>query len=238
MARGKNERPALEAVILDFDGLIADTETLHYQSWRAEAELLGQTLDKEAFAAVVGWNLTDEEVVRTLLGPEYVGCTAVIASRARRRRNQRRHMVDLLPGALDFIRAVEPDGLLLGLATSSPRERVLGLLERFDILARFQATCYGDEVREPKPAPDVYLAVLERLGIEPGYAVALEDSENGARAAAAAGLRCVAVPQVMTRMHDFSFCQLTLPSLVTWSPRRLADVLDMPIRAHAHLARN
>ena len=79
-------------------------------------------------------------------------------------------------------------------------------------------TCCDDD-RPPKPAPDVYLAACDALGVAPGRALAIEDSAHGVAAAKAAGLRCVAVPGPLTRSLDFSAADVVLDSLADASLR-------------------
>src|SRR6266545_1929644 len=82
----------------------------------------------------------------------------------------------------------------MGLASSSPPRLIRAALDATGLAATFAVTLSTEEVPHGKPAPDVYLAVAERLGVDPAGCVAVEDSSNGVRSAAAAGMRVVAVP--------------------------------------------
>jgi HAD superfamily hydrolase (TIGR01509 family) len=98
-----------------------------------------------------------------------------------------------LPGAIDAVRRVAAQ-FVLGLASSSNRELIDLVLEAGGIAGCFRATASSEEVAAGKPAPDVYLEVARRLGVDPRECVAVEDSHNGIRSAKAAGMRCVAIP--------------------------------------------
>jgi len=98
-----------------------------------------------------------------------------------------------LPGAIGAVRRLAAD-FLLGLASSSNRELIDRVLEAGGIAACFRATVSSEEVAAGKPAPDVYLEVARRLGVDPHECTAIEDSHNGIRSAKAAGTRCVAIP--------------------------------------------
>jgi HAD superfamily hydrolase (TIGR01509 family) len=98
-----------------------------------------------------------------------------------------------LPGALEVVRRLS-GRWPLGLASSSNRELIDAVLAAGGIDRLFQATVSSEEVARGKPAPDVYLETARRLGVRPGECTAIEDSHNGIRAAKAAGMRCVAVP--------------------------------------------
>jgi HAD superfamily hydrolase (TIGR01509 family) len=104
---------------------------------------------------------------------------------------------------LELIDAAQGAGVPLAVASSSSSAWVPGHLERIGLLDRFDAVCTGDQVERGKPAPDVYLLALERLGVGPDRAVAIEDSPTGCRAAVAAGMVAVAVPSEMTRGLEF-----------------------------------
>jgi HAD superfamily hydrolase (TIGR01509 family) len=98
-----------------------------------------------------------------------------------------------MPGAADAVRRLA-GRWPLGLASSSPAALIETVLSAASIRSLFAVTVSTEEVEHGKPAPDVYLTAAARLGVEPGRAVAVEDSSNGLRSAAAAGLRVVAIP--------------------------------------------
>jgi HAD superfamily hydrolase (TIGR01509 family) len=99
-----------------------------------------------------------------------------------------------LPGALETVRALAAAGRPLGLASSSPRAIIDTLLEAGGIAGCFSAVVSSEEVARGKPFPDVYLEAAARLGADPASCIAVEDSTNGLRAAAAAGMEVLAVP--------------------------------------------
>jgi beta-phosphoglucomutase-like phosphatase (HAD superfamily) len=107
-------------------------------------------------------------------------------------------------GVREYIADAERLGLRLGVASSSSRVWVLGHLERLRLNVEWDAVRTRDDVARTKPAPDLYLAAVEALGVAPHKAVAFEDSLNGIAAAKAAGLLCVAVPNALTAGIDLS----------------------------------
>ena len=98
-----------------------------------------------------------------------------------------------LPGAVDTVRRIA-DAYLLGLASSSNRELIDLVLAAGGIDGLFRATVSSEEVAAGKPAPDVYLEAARRLDLDAHECAAIEDSHNGIRAAKAAGMRCIAIP--------------------------------------------
>jgi HAD superfamily hydrolase (TIGR01509 family) len=98
--------------------------------------------------------------------------------------------------AVDTVRALAAEGVPLAVASSSNRAELDLKLAKFDLARYFGFVIAGDEVADAKPAPDIYLAAAESLGVEPRSCVAVEDSVNGARAAQAAGMRVVLIDRV------------------------------------------
>jgi beta-phosphoglucomutase-like phosphatase (HAD superfamily) len=107
--------------------------------------------------------------------------------------------------------------LKIGLASSSPCEWVEGHLERLGLRPYFESIIASDDVVLTKPDPALYTSACAALGVEPGRAVALEDSPNGALAAKRAGLHCVAVPNELTKFLPFPAVDLRLDSLAEMS---------------------
>jgi beta-phosphoglucomutase-like phosphatase (HAD superfamily) len=113
-------------------------------------------------------------------------------------------------------------GLKVGVASSSTAEWVRGHLSRLGILEQFDCLRCRDDVAHAKPEPDLYVAVLDCLGVAASEAFAIEDSPNGVMAAKRAGLRCVAIPNSITAKLDLSGADVLLGSLAEIT---LADLL-------------
>ncbi|BEL02260.1 HAD family hydrolase [Actinoplanes sichuanensis] len=197
----------IKALIFDFDGLLMDTETTLLDSWRAEWTRHGLRLDESTFFADHGGDTTDDQyaLLAAAAGPGFDRA----ASHARRTayRNERHRSLGLTAGMADWLREAEGLGLRLAVASSSRREWVAGHLARTGDLARFEVLACGDEVAGHKPDPAVYRLALDRLGLPPEAAVAFEDTPHGVSAAVAAGLRCVAIPNLYA--HNARFGQAT-----------------------------
>lgn len=133
-------------------------------------------------------------------------------------RERYRALVDrqpVLPGVAERIEEAQGLGLPLGVASSSRRPWVDGHLRRLGLRDAF--SCLACREDPPgllgKPNPDTYAAAVACLGVEPGDALAIEDSPNGVRAAKIAGLRCLAVPNALTAHLDLSEADLVAASL-------------------------
>ena len=202
------------ALIFDFDGLILETEASMYECLSDLFRSHGAELEMEAWSLNIGGNSGGFDVYAHL---EEVTGAAIDREALRASVRERHHaMVCELPaleGVLDYVRAAKEMGLKLGVASSSSRSWVGGHLERLGLLPYFDDVRTRDDVERVKPDPELYLASLERLGVEPHEAIALEDSPNGVRAAQAAGIFCVAVPNVITRRLPLEHADLRLESL-------------------------
>jgi HAD superfamily hydrolase (TIGR01509 family) len=213
----------IRAIVFDFDGLILDTEEPVYRSWLEVYEAHGEELPFERWVQIVGSTTAgfhpqhhlEERLGRPL--PQEV---------LDRRVDRRTEMIlanRLLPGVVQHLDAARAKGLKLGVASSSTREWVSGHLARLGILDRFECVRCRDDVAHAKPEPDLYIAVLDCLGVEAEEAIAIEDSPHGVAAAKRAGMRCVAIPNSITARLDLTQADVTLASLADVS---LADLLD------------
>ncbi len=203
----------IKALIFDFDGLILDTEVPEYQSWLELYQAYGCVLPLEKWVECIGTAdaFDPYEYLEQLLGRP-VDRAAV---RIQRRARFAELMADqtVLPGVQDYMATAKQLGIKLGVASSSPRQWVMGHLTNLGLANDFDAICCGDEVKATKPDPALYLAVLQALAIRADEAIALEDSPNGILAAKRAGLFCVAIPNALTRQLSLSLADCQLSSL-------------------------
>jgi HAD superfamily hydrolase (TIGR01509 family) len=138
---------------------------------------------------------------------------AAIAARHRKRELELIGLQTTMPGVESYIADAKRLGLKLGLASSSSRQWVGEHLGRLGLEREFDSIKCAEDVRQAKPSPDLYQAVLAELGLHPTEAVALEDSPNGILAAKRAGLLCVAVPNALTRQLPLDLADMRLESL-------------------------
>lgn len=182
-----------DAVIFDLDGVLIDSEALWNQAKVALVREAGGRWIEDAQTAMLGmsapeWSAYMHEVLAVPLTPEEINRQVVA-----RMTELYRARLPLLPGAVRVVREL---GELwpLGLASSSNRELIDLVLDLAGIQSAFSVTVSSEEVGRGKPAPDVYLEAARRLRVEPSACVAIEDSSNGLRAGAAAGMALIAIP--------------------------------------------
>ena len=217
----------LRALIFDFDGLIIDTESSVFECvGRAFADH-GAELTLDVWMKIVGGNAEGFDVYGHL--EQLIGRPVDRDAIRQRVRAEANEIVATLPvrdGVEDYIHAARERGLLLGIASSSGRESVEPRLERLGLLAHFDTVKTSDDVAATKPEPELYLAVLDALGVAARDAIALEDSPNGVTAAKAAGLFCVAVPNDVTRAMPLDHADLLVGSLADLPLEELAATFD------------
>ena len=183
----------IEAVVFDLDGVIIDTEEVWEQVRRGYVAEAGREFLPDTQQRMMG--MSTGEWSRHLSVDVGVGRTPeIVAAEVRMRMARRyREALPLIPGAVAAVRRLG-GRFPLALASSSARILIDQVLETAGLTDAFQVTLSTEQVAAGKPAPDVYLAAVRLLGVPAGACAAVEDSSNGLRAAAAAGLAVVAVP--------------------------------------------
>ncbi|HEY0493278.1 MAG TPA: HAD family hydrolase [Candidatus Dormibacteraeota bacterium] len=206
----------IRAVLFDFDGLIIETEEPLYIAWQRIYRDHGQELPFERWLTNIGtWPSPFDPVVdlaeRTGRPVDEPGLNAL----KRRYYDEAMAVQALMPGVEQYLHDAEELGLQLAVVSSSSRKWIVKHLDRFSIRGRFDAIVCKDDVARAKPDPELYLTALRRLEVKAEEAIALEDSNNGIRAARAAGIPCVAVPTTMTATMDLTQADLKIASLET-----------------------
>jgi HAD superfamily hydrolase (TIGR01509 family) len=183
----------IEAVVFDLDGVLLDSEQVWDDVREQLARERGGRWSDRAQADMMGmsspeWSRYMHDVVGLSESPEEINDEVV-----RRMLERYREALPLLPGAIEAVRRVAAEWPL-GLASSSNRPVIEAFLDAAGVQELFGATVSSEEVAGGKPAPDVFLEAARRLGTAADRCAAIEDSGNGLRAAKAAGMRVLAVP--------------------------------------------
>lgn len=216
---------APEALILDVDGTLAETEEVHRQAFNAAFREFGLPWDwsRAGYGKLLRTTGGRQRILRHMAetGFSHPGPEALAQDLHRRKtalynERLRTGAVPFRPGVERLLREARAAGLRLAIATTTSPENVDSLLAAnlgpggrswFDVIGD------GPCVPNLKPAPDIYLWVLERLGLPAGACLAIEDSRNGLRAALAAGLPCLVTPALYTGEDDFAGALAVLDGL-------------------------
>ncbi|MDB5890866.1 MAG: phosphatase [Polaromonas sp.] len=207
--------PVVEAVIFDMDGLLLNTEALARQALQLAGDEVGVPLTEAFCASLIGVPVDScRQLLFEAYGP-HAPADALFAASTRHLKAQiDAGMMMLKPGALELLAYLDEQAIPRAVATSSVREKALHHLERAGIADRFDAILTRSDVPRGKPYPDLYLAAAQALGTAPANCLALEDSYNGVRAAHAADIAVIMVPDLLPATPEMHIkCLAVYPDL-------------------------
>ncbi len=206
-------RPKIAAVVFDLDGLMLNTEDIFDLAGRELLNRRGLQMTDEIHHSMLGRR--PNEAFQAMI--DLTGITDSIEDLKQETHDlfygfAEEHLA-IMPGLLTLLDRIEELQLPRAVATSSPRDYMITMLSRFDLLDRFHLTFTAEDVTHGKPSPEIYLMAANALQVEPSRMLVFEDSETGTRAAAAAGAFAVAVPNRHTQAGDFSMASRKISSL-------------------------
>jgi HAD superfamily hydrolase (TIGR01509 family) len=197
-------KPTIRAVCFDLDGLMFNTEDVFYVSAEVLLERRGMTMTRAAMDAMLGLRpLESFRAFADLLGLDEEPADLLDESRVIFYEKLEDHLRPM-PGLFELLARIEDRGLPKAVATSSTRDYLERIFNRFDLIPRFPIRLTAESVTHGKPNPEIYLKAAELLGVAPENMLVLEDSGVGTNAAAAAGAFIVSIPHEHTARHDFS----------------------------------
>ncbi|KYD10001.1 HAD family hydrolase [Heyndrickxia sporothermodurans] len=206
----------IKAIIFDFDGLILDTETIWYESYKETMKSYKCDLPLEQFSKCIG---SDDTALYAYF-KEQLGddCDIQEIEDAAKTFYEKKMTAPVArAGVKEYLEDAKKLGYKISLATSSSKMWVTNYLSQLNLLHYFDILITKDDVDKVKPAPDLYLKAVDSLNINPSEAIAFEDSLNGLQAALAAGLKCVIVPNPVTEHLAFENHHLRLQSMADMS---------------------
>ena len=184
-----------EAILFDFDGVLVDSEPVHFECWREVLIPFGLTLEWDVYRSQ-GIGVSDRHLMKILCGQVNppLDVEVLLAEYPRKKELFRSRMLERRPFSAEVLSLIAKlSSHQLGVVTSSGQYEVEPILAAAGVLGRFQVAVYGGDVKRLKPAPDPYLLAIERLGVS--NALVIEDSAAGEQSARAAGLDVL-------RIHD------------------------------------
>lgn len=196
----------LKGIIFDMDGVLINSEPLHYQCWKEALKRRGIELEYEVYKPCIGStigflmellsesygvNPKDENLVREMgkVKEEHIA------------HNGYAPLIAFVP---ELLKRLKDAGYLLAIASSSPEKYIRAVTKAHKIEDYFTVLCSGENVRHPKPAPDVFLKAASMLGLSPEECLVIEDSKNGCCAAKDAGMVCIGFQNPDSGQQDLS----------------------------------
>jgi beta-phosphoglucomutase-like phosphatase (HAD superfamily) len=197
-------------VIFDCDGVLADSEPSSVSAWTLAIARFGLEVSARQVESFIGQT---EHDLALHYAPRTGTSVAAMEDAARQ------EFLGLVGGLTAFadgarlVEAVELAGLPFGVGSNSPRWRLDAVLGGIGLESRVAVSVAGDEVPNPKPAPDVYREVARRLGVDPEACVVIEDTPTGLRAARSAGCATIAVHRGAVRREHLADADRIVESL-------------------------
>jgi beta-phosphoglucomutase len=197
------------AVLWDLDGTLIDSENYHWQSWQMAMQAENLPLTHAQFLATFG--LKNDRILAAWLAPEATPERIARVAEYKEstyRRLMRAGGLSWLPKVPEWTARLAADGWKQAIASSAPRANVEAVLEVLGADALFDAIVCAEDVREGKPAPDVFLTAARRLGVSPDRCVVVEDAAAGIEAAKRAGMRSIGIRAASKAAPDLAASEI------------------------------
>lgn len=204
----------IKAVIFDMDGLMIDSEPLHFKAWEKVLEIYGIHVRKDEFnQRYVG--IPDKEGTEDMVTRYNMSISAKELSQTKRKLYTRLLQTQLIPqpGLIDLLINLHKSGYKTAISSGSSLEEIRMVIKGLDISHLIDTYVSAEEVSRGKPAPDSYLEAAKRLEVKPEECLVLEDANPGVKAGKAAGMLVFVIPSNETKGQDFSLADKVLGSL-------------------------
>lgn len=205
----ENRKGKKKALIFDMDGVLVDSEPFHFEAHRRALKPFGIELTKEDYfqSGISGGNKHLYEVI----GEKYnIAIDFELAKKIKKQEyGELINEIKIIGGVKDVLEKFRGK-YRMAIASTTHMDYIHKTLQKVGIENYFEAFSSAKELEHGKPFPDVYLDAIKKLNTSPINCVAVEDSENGIEAAKRAGIKCIAIANHFTRLHDFSQADIIL----------------------------
>ena len=215
----------MNCVIFDMDGVIVDSEIIHQKCEREIFDILGVPVSQEQHSSMVG--RTDEDMWSQI--SDWYALPVSVEKAIRMKKSLYLQYLEddgsmkTVPYVTELIEDLYRDGFLLALASSSSRIQIDHVLDKFRLRKFFNVIVSGDDVKEGKPHPGIFLKVTAILGINPESCIVIEDSENGVSAAKAANMKCIGFINPNSGRQDLSKADIIVDSFHGLSALKVSE---------------
>ena len=193
-------------LLFDMDGVLINSESLHFRIWTQIFAERGLAIDFDHYKGCIGSTVAHlMDLIYEGYGVDFRGDESLRVRFAQLKEEYiRTHGVPAVAGVVETIRALHAQGYRMAVASSSPQHYIELCTATMGVGDYFELLFSGERVRRPKPAPDIFLATAEQMGVAPEQCTVIEDSFNGSRAAKAAGMVCLGFANPDSGAQDLS----------------------------------
>ena len=224
----------LEAIIFDMDGVLVDSEYTYFQSKSQILSEAGHEVEDSYHFQFMGttsdymWEKMKQEFSLPLSVAEYIQQMTAL-----RQAMIKRDGIRVIPHVQEFVKGLYQAGLKLAVASSSSLAEIKVNLAEIGLSEYFSEVVSTEEVEHSKPAPDVYLATAERIGIMPENCLGIEDTKNGTGAVRNAGMVCVGFANPAFPKQDLAFADRVVSSFSELDADSLTKIYQKVRASHA-----
>ena len=204
----------MKAVIFDMDGVIIDSEPIHFEVDMQTMREFGVNISKDELNKYVG--TTNEYMLNDLINKYKIQKSIKEILEYKMELTIRRikeTKINAISGIPELLISLKHNNIKTAIGSSSPKELIITVIEKFQLGKYFDCIVSGDEVKEGKPKPDIYLEVSKRIGVNPEECIVIEDSRNGVLAAKNAGMKCFGFRNVNSGNQYLSKADIIVDSI-------------------------
>ena len=204
----------MKAVIFDMDGVIIDSEPIHFEVDMQTMREFGVNISKDELNKYVG--TTNEYMLNDLINKYKIQKSIKEILEYKMELTIRRikeTKINAISGIPELLISLKHNNIKTAIGSSSPKELIITVIEKFQLGKYFDCIVSGDEVKEGKPKPYIYLEVSKRIGVNPEECIVIEDSRNGVLAAKNAGMKCFGFRNVNSGNQDLSKADIIVDSI-------------------------
>jgi len=215
----------IRGVVFDMDGLLLDTEQIVKRTWTDVGTSMGYPDMGEQIYHTLGFNRERRKAYfESVYGPEWPDEEIVRRCGIRFNEIVETEGIPVKKGAVELLKFLKAEGIKIGLATSTSEEHARQELEHAGLWDYFDGRVFGSMITHSKPAPEIYEKACTAIGVEPEFALALEDAPSGIKSAYSAGLRVIMIPDMVQPTEEIR--------QMTWDVREsLMEVIDI-VKTH------
>lgn len=212
----------IKGVIFDVDGVIFDTESMSAEFWKKTLKKYGIDMEKSVYSEIMGRNKAGiVEKFEEFYSQSNLDFWKLSDEKTEAMVNQLdNNPIPIMPGVFEILDYLKEKGYKLGVASSTRADRSIKRLKKENLYDYFEAFMFGDQVKESKPNPEIFLKTAEKLGIKPEECLILEDSPSGIEAAFKGGFNCINVvdqkqPDEEMKSRTIAICY-NLKEVIDW----------------------